>query len=307
MILCLGFAADDTFAHTLKALTYEQTLFEALDIAQLTLSGSIQADLSDPINARLELHKRHYRLGDYESIYVRLPDISGAAPSPTLAQRSQLFQSWLSQLLTNVERPVLNKPQAERSNFTKLFHMIHLAAFAGFTVPRSCLTNCECDVEKFVSEIEGPIIYKGVSGLKTWVSVFDLGNDMARLNELAQAPVLFQEQIIGDDVRVHVVGDIAFGERIKAGGVGVDYRTTPGHNRYSPIELPTNILDGCVKLAQLCSTPLMGIDFKLSAENRDWYFLEANAMPCYQGYDRRASGAIGRAIVAWLSTKRQNI
>jgi len=45
----------------------------------------------------------------------------------------------------------------------------------------------------------------------------------------------------------------------------------------------------------------MGVDFKIQESTGQWFFLETNSMPCYEGYDRRAGGAICRGIVKWLT------
>ncbi|MFL5629622.1 MAG: hypothetical protein ACJ788_28960, partial [Ktedonobacteraceae bacterium] len=62
-----------------------------------------------------------------------------------------------------------------------------------------------------------------------------------------------------------------------------------------------DIAEGCIAIAQDCQTPFLGIDFKIQQNSGIWFFLEANSMPCYQGYDQRAGGAISRAIAEWLT------
>jgi hypothetical protein len=54
-------------------------------------------------------------------------------------------------------------------------------------------------------------------------------------------------------------------------------------------------------LSQSMNCPLLGVDFKIDATSGAWVFLEANPMPCFQGYDMRCGGAIGTAILDYLA------
>jgi hypothetical protein len=96
-----------------------------------------------------------------------------------------------------------------------------------------------------------------------------------------------------------VVGHQSFGELIDS--PVLDYRTVRGVNNYRPLAPPRDVADGCARLAEHCGVPLLGIDFKIERATGAWFFLEANSMPCFEGYDERAGGAISRAIVDWLS------
>jgi len=46
-----------------------------------------------------------------------------------------------------------------------------------------------------------------------------------------------------------------------------------------------------------------GVDFKVS-DTGEWFFLEANSSPCYQGYDCRLGGAISDALADYLLGSR---
>jgi hypothetical protein len=137
--------------------------------------------------------------------------------------------------------------------------------------------------------------------MKTWAVSWNPAEHEARLGLLKATPVLFQEKIEGPDVRIHTVGAMTFAERIES--CELDYRTTKG-NCYQPITPPESILAGCTGLAEECNSPLLGVDFKIERATGVWYFLEANTMPCYEGYDRRAGGSISRAVAGWLAGRK---
>jgi len=301
MILCIGLAADDTFCHTLAALQLSRAAFEVIDFAQLALSGDIDAQLRDPAETAIRLGDRHFRLGAYESAYVRLVNIADEAPTDRLGQRAEALYQCLLRLLSHAAIPILNRPLGDCSNFSKFYHAVALARPRGWQIPRSCLTN-QADVAKtFIESCGENVIFKGASGMKTWATPYDPRKHNDRLSLLSTSPVLFQERIEGPDVRVHVVGDRVFAEMIES--EEMDYRTTR-NNRYHAIVAPEPIGSGCVDLAHEMSCPLVGIDFKVERTTDRWYFLEANTMPCYEGYDRRTGGRISEAVVQWLLPDR---
>ena len=45
----------------------------------------------------------------------------------------------------------------------------------------------------------------------------------------------------------------------------------------------------------------LAAEAKIDRNSGGWLFLEANSLACYQGYDRRAGGAISRASGDWLA------
>ena len=98
-----------------------------------------------------------------------------------------------------------------------------------------------------------------------------------------------------------VSGKQLFAEAIESDDL--DYRVSK-KNQYNSMLPPDNIANGCRSLSATCKIPFLGIDFKIKRTTGEWYFLEANTMPCYQGYDRRAKGAISRAIIEWLIDNR---
>lgn len=190
-------------------------------------------------------------------------------------------------------------PLREASGFTKVLHAVTLGEVGGWRIPETCLTSDPAEASQFIRNCRNGAIFKGASASKTWATVFEARHE-PRLPRLRHLPVLFQERVIGPDVRIHVVGDQPFGELIDS--PVLDYRTARGVNNYSPLIPPREVADGCARLTEYCGVPLLGVDFKIERATGAWFFLEANSMPCFEGYDKRAGGAISRAIVDWLST-----
>jgi len=304
MILCIGLAADDTFCHTLHAIKQAGRSFEVIDLAQLALAGELDGSLNTPAASVITVGGECFQVGSFESVYLRLVNIAEAAPSDAMRRRAEGLYQGLIRLFNHCDDiPVLNPPRSECSNFSKFYHAVALARPRQWAIPRTCLTNQPTEAREFIRSCDQKVIFKGASSMKTWAGSWNAAEHEARLAMLDAAPVLFQERIDGPDVRIHLVGQEVFAERIESNEL--DYRTVRG-NRYEPIDPPESIRKGCLELAHECSTPLLGVDFKIQKETGIWYFLEANTMPCYEGYDRRTGGQISRALVDWLTQPNTN-
>jgi|SRR6185369_7860486 len=303
MILCIGLAADDTFRHTVAAIARQGPgVVDVIDMAQLAFSGTVSFPLNELHAATIELRGKRYSLDRYAAAFVRLHDISHAAPTQSLGVRSAAIYRILCRVFTYARISVLNPPLRDRSNFSKLFHAAELASIAGWRTPRSCLTSDPKVARAFISSCTGGVIFKGASGAKTWATRYERSLHESRLDDLLPScPVLFQECIDGPDVRAHAIGDSLFAESIAS--TKLDYRMTRG-NQYCTIEsIPSEIRTGSLSLQRQSQLPFLGIDFKIDRATGEWFFLEANPMPGYEGYDRRAGGAISEAIAVWLRSK----
>ncbi|MEU6864293.1 hypothetical protein ABZ924_13620 [Streptomyces sp. NPDC046876] len=301
MILCIGLAADPTFVHGVRALAQGAIRFEVVDLPTLALYGDLHIPLDDLRTTRVRAGDGgpEITLSEVSAVWARPLNVSAAAPDPRSAHRADGQYQALCRLLEAVDLPVLNPPLREASNASKVLHAVSLAPVAGWRIPRSCLTNDPATALAFVRDCSHGVVFKGASAAKTWATLFRPEHERL-LPRLVRSPTLFQERIVGPDVRVHVVGEHAFGELIDSREL--DYRTAHGTNRYTPLTPPPEILQGCRRLVAATGVPFLGVDFKIEAATGEWFFLEANSMPCYEGYDVRAGGAISRALVERLTS-----
>jgi hypothetical protein len=298
VILCLGLAADPTFTAGLRALHRAGVAFRPVDLPSLAMRGRVRIPLESPGDTVLTVGDETHRVGDFSAVWCRLVEVASAAPTSELAAASAGQTEALARILEFVPGKVMNPPLREASGFTKLLHAVALGEVGGWRIPETCLTSDPAEAGDFVRAHPAGTIFKGASATKTWATVFEPHHE-SRLPRLVRLPVLFQERIAGPDVRVHVVGDRSFGELIDS--PVLDYRTVRGVNDYRPLVPPPEIAEGCARLTEHCGVPLLGVDFKIDRATGEWFFLEANSMPCFEGYDERADGAISRAIVDWLT------
>ncbi|HVB41782.1 MAG TPA: hypothetical protein VNF47_03630 [Streptosporangiaceae bacterium] len=289
MTIFLGSAADPTFRYTVSALRQRGVEGEIADLGHLVLAGDLHLPL-DGTTGSLDLAGRCHELAP--PLVARLIDISAAAPDRELAQRARAVQCSLANYLAALPWNQVVGGIQDNSNFSKAYQL-SLARGRSWSIPRTCLTNDPDQAARFAAARS--VIYKGASSAKTWAREFR-PEDTARLPLLRHAPVLFQEQITGYDVRVHVVGDRVFGEAVRA--ASCDYRTDRAA-AFAPVSVPEPIAADCVRLTRAMRLVFSGVDFKVS-DAGEWFFLEANSAPCFQGYDRRLGGAISDALADYL-------
>lgn len=181
---------------------------------------------------------------------------------------------------------------------------LQLAVFrrAGLPIPRTLITNFPAAVEAFAADV-GAVIFKPAAGGAETGLLDDEAR--AKLPLIARSPVIFQEYVAGDDVRVTVVGDEIV-SAVTIASDGVDYRAgaayRAGQASYAPIDLPADVVAHSLAAARVCAHVLSGIDWKRSADGR-WALLEANSAPVYLDIERKTGAPISAAIVTWLERR----
>jgi glutathione synthase/RimK-type ligase-like ATP-grasp enzyme len=175
---------------------------------------------------------------------------------------------------------LVNPPAALDQHFVKLEQLARLRA-AGLPVPRTLATNDPAAVLRFHDEA-GPLVYKPLAGgaLCRRVEPGDL--EGARLEALARAPVLFQEEVRGRNLRAYVVGG-----RVVAGyeilSDEVDYRGS--EKGLAEIRLSDEEEDAAVRAAAACEMLFTGLDLK-RREDGAFALLECNPSPMFAGIER---------------------
>ncbi len=230
------------------------------------------------------------------SIPLPLPFLP-ASPRDYAAGREQ--RSFVTSFVAALRRAgasFVNPPERFRQHFLKLEQLERLSA-AGVAVPRTLATNDPAAVADFARRIDGALVYKPVAGggLCRRVTPDDLGDD--RLRRLASAPVLFQEEIAGRNIRVYVVGGevVAVYEIIST---EVDYRGS--ETAVLAAEASDEERKACLRAAEACELVFTGLDLK---RRRDGSFavLECNPSPMFAAIERRTGpSAISEALAEHL-------
>lgn len=287
LITLIAPSRDLTRAHFAAFLRAQRVPFQLLPLERLYENGSIQVGFDSAVFAWDD--QSLFLPSDSPPIYSRLVLPPNASP------RARLLKSLLVGFLQRASGRLVNPPLAGDDNFSKGAQVLR-ARRAGADFPASLLTNHSPTVEKLARQ--HPLIYKSPSSMRSIVAAFD-HEAAARLPYLKDSPVLFQERIPGDDLRVHVIGQRCFGERILSPAVDYRYDPAPEHVAHQPYDLPATLAELCVGLTAESGLAFSGIDFKLDPAGRAC-LLEINPMPGYHDYDQRADHAISQALLDYL-------
>jgi glutathione synthase/RimK-type ligase-like ATP-grasp enzyme len=295
MPICLVGDPDDLSGAYLRWRAERRGL-EVLTLPEDLLGETWSFGLDADGLGRITVNERSIAFDHVDGAIVRLN------PKPALPSDVELTDAEMSVfiverrhglhwLLDTAPFPVCNRPKGGRSNGSKPYHM-GILALAGFQVPRWLVTNQAAAVNRFVAASPDGAIYKACSGLRSHVRRVDaaLEDDLAK----GTAPVLVQDYIPGNDVRVHVVADRVFPVEVISDAV--DYRFDEADAAYSAIDLPERLTEECVAFAADQDLLLAGFDFRRTSQG-EWYCLEVNPVPTFLPYEIATGARIADAVL----------
>ena len=210
-------------------------------------------------------------------------------------ERSAFFMGWLLKLHDRGAR-LVNPPQAASVLQFKPFQL-HALRLAGARVPRTLISNDPKAVRAFHAEVKD-VIYKPITG-GAMTRALD-AETLFSLDSVKGAPVIFQERIEGDDLRVMLAGEeIVSSVAIRTPEQHLDFRADPvysgGGATYEEVRLPDDVVAMCREAARKCGLLFAGIDIKRTASG-EWVFLELNSSPVYLDVELKLGHPISRAI-----------
>lgn len=192
---------------------------------------------------------------------------------------------------------VVNSTYSRGSRMRKPGQLATLAA-AGLPVPESLTTNDPDAVKRFQSEVD-EVVYKPVAG-RGYARLLDAdeSNDV-KFERLANSPVLFQQRIDGDDLRVYVVdGEVVAAGRIVNEAETIDLRLE--NHTVESVTLRPEIERVAVKTAEELGLSFTGID--IIADDDEFTILEANSAPMFVNFDEMAGTDVAGALADLLAS-----
>ncbi|MBL7500109.1 hypothetical protein I6A84_11950 [Frankia sp. CNm7] len=314
-VVALGVGTDGTFRHFVTAAARLGADVVAVDLAEVVDEGDWRLAIPDDGASRLVTARGAVALDPAAGCFARLVDLSAVEPDPRRAARWRGLTSALAAWLDHVPGPVANRPGAWADNGTKPLHEARLAR-AGFAVPASLTSADPQALRAFAAA--GPTVVKALSGVRATARVVSPAEFTAAAGFTpACGPVHLQRQVDGVDLRVHVCGDVVYAQRITARPDAVaaraadarplvDYRELDAVGLdFAAVDLPDDLTRRLV--ATTAESGLLFAGWDLKAEEGaggTYWVLEANPMPGYDWYDRRAGGAISAALLGALTTAR---
>jgi glutathione synthase/RimK-type ligase-like ATP-grasp enzyme len=242
--------------------------------------GSVAAWYVRSFPLPLPFHPMDQEIGDpparsIEELIAR----SDRAYAAGRERRSFLFS--FAGALERAGAALVNPPARFSQHFLKLDQLDRLRQ-AGIPVPRTLGANDPEAVVEFARTLGGSIVYKPVAGggLCRRASEDDLGAD--RLALLATAPVLFQEEIPGRNIRAYVVGGrvVASYEIVSE---ELDYRGAETSVVVTP--LTEKETDSSCRAARACELTFTGLDIRRRPDGT-FAVLECNPSPMFSAIER---------------------
>lgn len=250
-----------------------------------------------------------FRLDDLRSVYVRsIPTPIPQHHSPVVPLSEEA--DWLA--AAELGRAMLGAARAaQRSLADRGVEMVNPVeafwfhrskpgadqrlAHHGIPVPRSLVTTEVRSVEAFVDEV-GEVVYKPVAGGGACRLLDEFALDGAA-QALSMAPVLFQERIVGRDLRVYVVGGRVVGSCVIHTDA-IDYRGNEAG--IEAIETWPELEELAVRAADALGMTFTGIDIKEGPDGR-LTVLDVNPSPMFVGISHSTGIDVAHALAAHLS------
>jgi hypothetical protein len=123
-------------------------------------------------------------------------------------------------------------------------------------------------------------IYKSISSHRSQAAILDESQQKIAWTE----PVLFQQQVMGVCIRVHVIGKQVIATEIQS--TGMDYRYT-ANNRFLAHQLPSHIEQDCRLATEQLGLNFSGIDLIYEAKKDRYTLLEINPAPGYVYFEKQ--------------------
>ncbi len=210
-------------------------------------------------------------------------------------ERASFYVAWLLSLADRGVR-LVNPPQAASVLQYKPFQL-HALRKVGAAVPRTLISNDPEAVRAFHAEVP-QVIFKPIMGGAITLPLDEQA--LERLGDVAQSPVIFQERVDGDDLRVMLAGDdLVSCVAIRTPSQHLDFRADPAYSggdaQYEEVTLPDAVVAQCRAAARLCGLRFAGLDIKRTADGR-FVFLELNSSPIYLDVEWKLGHPISRAI-----------
>lgn len=297
MIFVWGLREDPTTRSVLTALARLDARVAFVNHADIARTD-VRFTSDDADSCRFTCRDRSYELADMSAAYLRPYNhrhyagyVKPGDDAPAVGG-AELVHHLIGAWAESTAAVVVNRPSAEATNHSKLFQAMHIQA-SGFSVPASLVTNVPDRVREFQARY-GRVVYKSMSSVRSVVQELDAST----LDVVGRmGPVLFQERVMGTNVRVHVVGDEAIACAIKTDGV--DYRYADA-TRLSRADLRPEIAERCVTLAKKLGLVVAGLDLIVTPDG-DWHCLEVNPNPAFSVFELGEAQDIAQRVAALLA------
>lgn len=305
MILLCGIASETPLAmvrEQLDKLGMPYVFFNQRNFVHMEMAFEI---FGGQVTGQLQLEHQRYRLEDFSGVYIRLmddrhlPELAGEPQDSQQRHYCRTLHDTLTQWCEITPARVVNRMTPMGSNSSKPYQA-QLIRDYGFAVPETLITNDPELVREFCAH-HPRVIYKSISGIRSIVQTLK-PEDLEQLDKIRWCPTQFQSFVEGTNVRVHVVNREVFATAIYTEATDYRYAHRQGSDAdLQAIELPDELAEQCLNLAQGLELPFAGIDLKITPD-RQAYCFEVNPSPAFSYYEAQTEQPIAQTLARYLMT-----
>ena len=283
MILVVSYPGDDHTERVVARLEADGREVARLDLGDLPARAAVAlrygTGLPGADARRVGAHDlRAAGVGWWRRVRPFVPDDAVAEPEHRAFVVSETSQALLG-LFDSLPCTWVNPPGKDEAAHRKTLQWA-VAAEVGLELPRTLVTNDPAEARGFVAEVGlGHVVFKAfLASLDAWRETrLVRAAELAQLDAVRYAPVIFQELVRGPDLRVTIVGNDVLAAEIDAtaSSYPVDMRMVVGESTVRPVELPADLVAALRALMARLGLRYGAVDLRRTPEGR-YVFFEVN-------------------------------
>ena len=298
MILLVGDPHDETSVYLGWLAETRGWDVSVLDEERFGIDWSVERAGDGGIRA-VTVHDRRIAWHDVDGAVVRFGSSPAVLPTIGIVPRFRRVyaaarRAEIAQLLADAPFPVINRPGGAPDS-DPAEQIEQLVAF-GFRVPDTIVTDDPGVAACFTERHCWNVIAKATPGHRPFTGWWS--PELAERMVQRPTPVVLQQYVAGDDVRVHVAGDAVFATAIDPtiGTDDVDSRLDAPISEYRPTTVPAIIRQLCLIHTRCAARHTAAFHFRVSVDGT-WWCHTVEADPDIVRFDMEARHQIGNAVL----------
>ena len=187
---------------------------------------------------------------------------------------------------------------------------LKLAQEIGLQIPKTCITNDKKEAIRFIQRCRGKMVAKALylplieekdKDYFIFTSIVESIEEIPK-REFGLAPTIFQELLTRKtDYRLTIIGNDCFSVKVireSNEGISNDWRIIKEGLKFQPCELPSDIIDKCIKMVKKLGLVFGAID--LVQTHNEFYFLEINPNGEWAWLQKESKLPIAETLVDYL-------
>ncbi len=305
MILVVSYPEEEHTALVTGHLARAGREVVQIDLSDFPAKCGLQARWSNDCEPKfvIEQQGRSVDLSAAKAVWWRRVRPFEVDPSIAKEQHRAFIFSETSQaihgVLDSLRCAWINPREADAAAHHKPYQW-SVAHQLGLALPRTLVTTQVQAAREFVQSIgTGKVVFKAfLASIQEWRETRLVEQeDLDRLELVRYAPVIFQEYIVGVDLRITMIGDAIFAAEIDARNTSypVDMRMVVGEGTVKAVTLPTPVQTRLRKLMRRLNLVYGAIDMRRTDEG-EYVFLEVNPAGQWLFVEQRTEQPIAKAL-----------